>query len=969
MLCPVLVGRDDELSLLRAALDRASDGAGSLVFVAGNAGLGKSRLVREVASLAVARGFEVLSGRAAESAVPVPVRPVAEALMKLARSGMVPDAPELAGYRPALAAVVPEWGRPGDKASELSPIILGEALLRLLALPGRAGTLLVLEDLHWADPETLGIVEYLADNLAGTRVLCVATLRDADPSAGLDLCRSLRARRAADCADLRRLTGAQLGQMAAACLGTEDLPGEVRDLLADSDGLPFAVEEILAAASSSGQLVQDHGRWRIDPQVAAGVPASIAGSVRSRVATLGPAVADVLAGAAVLGRTFDWALLPAVTGVPEPEVLAALQRAQGVQLIEPSGRASETFRFRHSLTRHAILSDLLAPDRSRRSARAAAAIERAHPDLPGAWCGLAAELHEAAGHPVRAVELLVETGRRDRRRGALDSALAALSKASRLAADIAADEPGLALAAGEELVKALALAGEHAELTRVADGLIAKMDSGDVDPDLKARILLMAARTESESDHQAAVGHLAAARAIADQFTDPMTAAGVDVVGARCAIDAGELDTASELAYRALASAESDKEHSWSSDIAIEALAIIGRRERARNLRAAREAFEQAYQIAADTSDAVRRITVLHELGTIDMLENGGTDRLSEAKELAQKAGAISTVAVIDLQLANVWGIGTDLDRAMAAARQSELGARRLEARQLEAMALSAQALICGIRADRPAALRAAERAELLMPGDPELLLTTWGQARVAASLFLDEIPRALQESLTAISYADHAAISSPRRAWGLNAILVAVSSENPCGAIERARAAGAAAAWNRGFLAYADAVLAGREGHRDRATALAAEGSSLLAPYAPWWNQLGRRLVAPAAFEHGWGRPGDWLREAAAGFDDSGHRRLASACRGLLRQAGERVPRSGRGSALVPAQLQRLGVTSREMDVFLLVARGLSNTEIATRLFISPKTVETHVASLVIKTGQAGRRELVAHAARFAPS
>ncbi|HEX9032641.1 MAG TPA: helix-turn-helix transcriptional regulator, partial [Streptosporangiaceae bacterium] len=72
--------------------------------------------------------------------------------------------------------------------------------------------------------------------------------------------------------------------------------------------------------------------------------------------------------------------------------------------------------------------------------------------------------------------------------------------------------------------------------------------------------------------------------------------------------------------------------------------------------------------------------------------------------------------------------------------------------------------------------------------------------------------------------------------------------------------------------------------------------------------------------------------------------------------------------SAQVPPQMRRLGITSREMDVFLLVARGCSNAEIAERLFISPKTVETHVASLVAKTGQAGRRELVAHAARFAP-
>jgi DNA-binding CsgD family transcriptional regulator len=106
-------------------------------------------------------------------------------------------------------------------------------------------------------------------------------------------------------------------------------------------------------------------------------------------------------------------------------------------------------------------------------------------------------------------------------------------------------------------------------------------------------------------------------------------------------------------------------------------------------------------------------------------------------------------------------------------------------------------------------------------------------------------------------------------------------------------------------------------------------------------------------------------MQEAATGFESTGHTQLASACRGILRRAGVPVPRSGRGNAQVPPQLRRLGVTSREMDVYLLVARGYSNAEIAERLFISAKTVETHVAKLVMKTGQAGRRELVAHAAR----
>jgi DNA-binding CsgD family transcriptional regulator len=213
-------------------------------------------------------------------------------------------------------------------------------------------------------------------------------------------------------------------------------------------------------------------------------------------------------------------------------------------------------------------------------------------------------------------------------------------------------------------------------------------------------------------------------------------------------------------------------------------------------------------------------------------------------------------------------------------------------------------------------------------------------------------------------------AVSTPlrRRRWCLAALLQAVTGTGGRRAIDQAVAAGAVASWNRGCLAYAEAVLEGRAGRRERATALAEEGCAAFAPFAPWWNHLAQRLVAPCALSDGWGQPVAWMRDAAAGFEASGHDRLAVACRGILRKAGARVPRSGRGVAQVPPQMRRLGVTSREMDVFLLVARGFSNTEIAGRLFISPKTVETHVASLVAKTGQSSRRELVAHAARFAP-
>jgi DNA-binding CsgD family transcriptional regulator/tetratricopeptide (TPR) repeat protein len=982
MLCPVLIDRSAELSALTAALDAAAKARGSTVFVTGDAGIGKSRLARDLAVRAADKGFHVLTGRATESTVPVPYRPVAEALIGAAREGIVPDSPALAQYRAALGALVPEWSEPGDSGAEISPVILGEAVLRILALPGWRGGVLVLEDLHWADPETLAIVEYLADNVTTTNVLCVITLRDGGAPATADLLQTTLARRVASRIEVPRLRPGAVDQMAAACLNVDEVPADVRRLLADCEGLPFAVEEILAAAVSSGELVRGATGWQVDGEVSTGVPESIVGSVRGRLAALGPAVVNVIVSAAILGRQFDWTLLPSVAGVSDTKVLGALQRARDVQLIEPVGQEAGIFRFRHSLTRDAIVSNLLPPELAARSAAAAAAIEEAHPDYPGNWCELAAELHAAAGEPVAAARLLLVAGRRSLRQGAIGSATAALEDARKVLAGSLSVEPEVDIEIDEVLAEALALAGDYEQLVPVADGLIDRLGA---DPRRQALILLRVASTRPEDHIDAAIARLAAAEAIAGQLRDVELASRVDAVAARCALAGGELDRVDELARRSLAAAEAAGLSGWGAEVGFASLEVIGRRERMRDLPAARAAFERARQLADRSERRVLRIRALHELGTTDMLEYGSGAQLSQVRELAHQAGAISTATTIELQLGNLWSLGTELDLALTAARQCERSAAQLGIARLEAMALCLQANVHAIRDERQQADRAVQRADSVLPGDAEILLTSWGQSRVLAALFRDDVARAVKASVTGMSFARQAMNSptraqsfysalqapvlAPKRAWGLYVLLQAISGGEGLAAIEQARAADVAVSWNRGCLAYAEAVIEGRDGHAGRAAALVGEGSTYFAPFAPWWDNLARRLVAPAALEDGWGEPVAWMRQAAAEFEASAHDRLASACRGILRRAGERVPRSGRGSAQVPVQMRRLGITSREMDVFLLVARGFSNTEIAGRLYISPKTVETHIASLVAKTGQAGRRELVAHAARFTRS
>ena len=161
--------------------------------------------------------------------------------------------------------------------------------------------------------------------------------------------------------------------------------------------------------------------------------------------------------------------------------------------------------------------------------------------------------------------------------------------------------------------------------------------------------------------------------------------------------------------------------------------------------------------------------------------------------------------------------------------------------------------------------------------------------------------------------------------------------------------------------LALVDAVVLGRQGRSGDATAAVERARTAIGGRG--WSWYGLRLLAEAAVRDGWGEPVPWLRETEALFAERGHDRVARECRELLVAAGGPAVRRGRGRSTVPPALRRLGITSRELDVLALVAAALPTREIADRLFLSPRTVEHHVASLLARTGTRSRSELAAFA------
>ena len=374
-----LVGRDAELSMVAGRLGGAAEGAPGVVVVAGDAGLGKTRLVREVAAQARDRGWTVLAGGCLElSEGATMLAPVAQVLRGLARDrGEAELARLLEGPARRLARLAPELdidsdGLEGGSTGQM--LVSFHRLLRTLA--DERPVLLVLEDLHWADATTRDLLQHLASRLDDERLLVLATVRtdDLDRRHPLrpvlaEIVRRPETRRI----DLGPLDTPTLAAHLARLLGE----GHGRDLLAIAErasGNPFFAEELLEAG------------------VDGSLPPSLEEVLSLRLERLPPEAQQLLGEASVLGTNVDAALLASITGLDRPAAQSALRAAldDGVLLVD-----GEDYAFRHALLREVATQRLLPDQRIAVHAAAAAALE-VDPDLAAA--GRAGAHGQAAYH-------------------------------------------------------------------------------------------------------------------------------------------------------------------------------------------------------------------------------------------------------------------------------------------------------------------------------------------------------------------------------------------------------------------------------------------------------------------------------------------------------------------------------------------------------------------------------------------
>jgi DNA-binding CsgD family transcriptional regulator/tetratricopeptide (TPR) repeat protein len=803
----------------------------------------------------------------------------------------------------------------------------------------------VLDDLHWADPETVEVLDYMADNLAEEPLACLVTLRNEEPCPVAEWLSTICARRVARRIDVPRLTFEQSLELARACLDVDVLPNPLERFLGvNAEGLPLLVEDLLAELVSSGTLVREGDRWSVTGSLLADVPRTFAHTVHRRLAALDADAHTVLAAAAVLGRRFDWTLLAGMTGYDRAGVLAALRAAVERQIIS-GGEAGEPrdFRFRHALTRDVVLSRLLPPERAALARVAADLIEAEHPGVPDEWCGLAARLRADAGEEQRAAELLLEAGRRALDSGALASAETILRRAR-----ATAPEAALADAVDVRLTEVLALAGQVDQVFTIGEAVLARLGPG-TDPRQKVAVRLRLARAA------ATAGQWERARAHVDAVVgtsgDQEPVIRADGLRAVVAIGSGRIPDAELRGAAVLERAE--QAQLW--DVACETLGVLGRCARLRDAAEAERLFERAHRTADEHGLELERIQALHELGTIDLFETGRTDRLRAARRLATQAGALVTTAHIDLHLGILLGHADEVDAARRSLEDSIATATRLRLPELRRVGLAQLGYVLAL-AGRAQEAEPHVRRVLDDARQDHAHLLAAGLARPFLALLDDDRPAAIR-ALDAIA---PALPDGTWPQWGLRALLRTVEGD-PAAAVadaEQAAAPGMPPRLNRAYLGFARAVLAGREGD-----AGAAADAFAAADLELGWQTAHRRFcwrhVAEAALVDGWGDPVRWLRAILPVFEDHRAGPVVVSCRSLLQRAGVPVPRRARGEAAVPPPLAGLGVTSREVDVLAMVVQGRSNPEIAARLHLSRRTVESHVARLLAKTGVARRQDL----------
>ncbi len=414
-----LAGRDDEYEQVQLAWKDAVAGTRRAVLVAGEPGVGKTRLAAELGRAVDFDGDFVLLGRC-DDGLGVPFQPFVETLAHVVGHApadqletlLGPAAGELCRLVPELAQRLPGL-QPTASDPETERYLLFEAIAGWLEAQSQiAPTLLVLDDLHWAAEPTLHMLRHVLGSDRNMRLLVIGTYRDTEIDRTHPLGALLAHLRRAEGVDriaLRGLDGEGVRDLLERASGQE-LTEQSRELAvalhAETGGNPFFAIEVLVSLAERRAIYQDaDGVWRSDVSIEeVGIPEGVKEVVGQRLSALPGACDAVLHGAAVAGQDFELDVIVAVTGDTEEQVIDALEAARVAGLLDELGGAPVRYRFAHALVQQTLLDEIPTARRLRFHRSHAETIERlraAHLDRYRA--ALARHWYEAGTEPARAL--------------------------------------------------------------------------------------------------------------------------------------------------------------------------------------------------------------------------------------------------------------------------------------------------------------------------------------------------------------------------------------------------------------------------------------------------------------------------------------------------------------------------------------------------------------------------------------
>ncbi len=429
-----LVGRQEQLEEVRQLWIKAMTGQGQIVFISGEPGIGKSRLVLEMATQVEVSGYEVAVGECYPEAG-LPYEPFQQIIRGQLEDHAGADLGVPDEVMADLAAMSPGFRISRTEISPNPPLdpladrfrFYENVTVLLSTLAGRAPQLVVLEDLHWADSGTLGLLRHLARRTRDQPLMIVATYRASEAAAdsGLSkLVQDLQSARSVSMISLPRLDKMQTQAMLEVIFGERISPEFGDGIYKQTEGNPFFVEEVCKFLIEEKLVVFQNGSWHRSPGAELAVPESVQLAVGSRIGVLSPETQEILAFASLFGQEFEFGSLSRASGRNEGDLIQALEEAERAQLINATGRKGK-IRFSHHLLPLTLRSSIGSVRRSRLHLKVAAAVEADHPDN----FEVLAFHYAQAGETRRACRYFVRAANRARDLSAMEDAAGLYSKA------------------------------------------------------------------------------------------------------------------------------------------------------------------------------------------------------------------------------------------------------------------------------------------------------------------------------------------------------------------------------------------------------------------------------------------------------------------------------------------------------------------------------------------------------------